>query len=798
MKLDYFYSGTSSRKVDNRIDYEGFVAAIRNPYIHTILDQVRVGDKEQKKELPCVCYMGTSQTGQRKAADMQPTGLVMIDIDHCDDPETSYRDIERKLAEAEQAGDKGMTLYLAHRTPSAHGLRLVFLNVPGIDSVEGQITHFAERLGLSAYGDVDMACKDLTRISFLVPEEDVYRLDEMMFYDHEVYVKAGARMGNSAKPLVNATAGQTASNTIDPMLYKDFKYGEIPVRDIALAYCEYYFPDGNHMPPDGTRHTFYNQMIKDFRCICDNKPEILVSVLPTFNRDYKECFDQCYSICQRNNLSKLPRPFYFFLKDKGWYVNPFGRKENELLDVDEEPEDPYQQLDQLIDAMPKLPPVFRELMNTAPRYYKIPYMMSLLPIMGTMTSYLEGRYNGQNQTTSFMTVVYAPPSSGKSYLVALSKVMLTYINNRDMISAARDDIYARTVKSKSANEKSPEDPRTPMRIMPAINSLPKVLSKMRNNQGYHMFTAVEEMDTWIKGSKRDGDKNDLYRTAWDNGEYGQSFMSAQTFNGIVKLYWNVLITGTIDQVLRYFSNIENGMITRCSICDLGDQTFTLAPRFKDLTNKDRKVIEDFKRKCDEESYVEPMNFDMNALYDVKDEDFDKTVPWRQEFRERQEVDIDWILPHIDKWGRDQALLASKAADHARDVFRRRVAVRGYRLALMCTALYPKIREREKQVIVDFVLWFMECDLYGILKLFGKRYNEHWERSTSEVQEYRFPDAFDQLNEEFTTKELLDAMKQTNITSRHYQVLSIWKKAKLIEKTGKGHYKKLTNKKETKK
>ena len=45
------------------------------------------------------------------------------------------------------------------------------------------------------------------------------------------------------------------------------------------------------------------------------------------------------------------------------------------------------------------------------------------------------------------------------------------------------------------------------------------------------------MDSWAKGVKAaGGNKDDMIRIAWDNGEYGQQFKSANTFKGTVNLY----------------------------------------------------------------------------------------------------------------------------------------------------------------------------------------------------------------------------------------------------------------------
>jgi hypothetical protein len=347
------------------------------------------------------------------------------------------------------------------------------------------------------------------------------------------------------------------------------------------------------------------------------------------------------------------------------------------------------------------------------------------------------------------------------------------------------------VNRKGSNEKSPEDPKVTMRNMPPINSTPELLIKMRNNQGYHMFTYCEEMDTWNKGSKSQGtDKNDMFRIAWDNGSYGQAYKTTGTFKGEVKLYWNVLITGTLNQLYRYFNDIENGLITRCSFSDLGDQRFAEMPIFKRLSDRDQKTIEKFMKRCDENTYTAPLDFDTNRLYDIKDEEFDEQVPWRYEFKPRQLFDLKWIFPDLQKWLKAQKKDAREGVNDACDVFRRRCAVRGFRLALLCYALYPKVGETEKKVIRDFVLWYMDCDLYNMMKLWGFKYNQMMVENTTPIVTKHHNNYFIELPNEFTVDDLVNVINRHNGITKPTLAIHLWKKSGLVEKVGRGKYRKL--------
>ena len=261
----------------------------------------------------------------------------------------------------------------------------------------------------------------------------------------------------------------------------------------------------------------------------------------------------------------------------------------------------------------------------------------------------------------------------------------------------------------------------------------------------------------------------------------------------MNLYWNVLITGTINQVHRYFKDIENGLITRCSFTDLGDQRFADMPIFKRLSERDLQVIDRFMKRCDENTYTAPLDFDTNRLYDIKEEEFDQEVPWKYEFRPRQICDLNWIIPDLNKWLKTQNKDAKTGVNDACDVFRRRCAVRGFRLALMCYALYPKVGEREQKVIRDFVLWFMDCDLYNMLKLWGAQYNEMMVESTKQKVTRHHNDYFVELADEFTITDLANVIKKFEGITKPHDAVHLWKKSGLITKVGKGLYRKIKKK-----
>ena len=751
-----------------------------------VIDNVakyRQGDAEAKLWLPAINFVGSSKTTRMNAA-MVPTQLVMIDIDHCEDPKGAWKSIIDRMT-WEWVCDN---VDVAHISPSGKGLH-IFFESQGFATLKENMDWLNNQCDFQQYGDYDSVVHDFARISFAFPVEDLLfesvRLISNTLPSPAILLVNPAYDPNAGKKQKGEKAeGATKTSSVGdantpPTFSKEEEqkmnvadWRGVPLKKIIDAWVEY-----RGTPGPNEIHNYYNEMVKYFRNIMGNNKRLIFYLLPKFGHTDEECWSQVQSICRANTLSQLDKPFYFFMKDKGFYVSTRKSSiDNYMLsDVDEFS----------FGEMPTPPPVIREFIRMAPKDFRVPVVNALLPMLGTLSSYVQARYpyDDQMHTTSFFSIIYAPPGTGKGFV---SRMMFLFddLKLRDMVQQAREDIYLRVVRQKGANDKAPDQPLTSLRIIPPKNSEAEFLQKQKDNHGYHMFTYAAEMDSWAKGEKAaGGNKSDMIRIAWDNGEYGQQFKSAQTFKGKVNLYWNVLITGTQNQVEKYFSNVENGLVTRCSFTSIENQDFQLVSLWKPMQEQGEKVIRAYMKRCDENTYEEPCNIAPEDLITVSDENFDKEIDWRFKFKERQTVDMSWIMPVINAFHEEQCKQALADIDHARDVFRRRVGVRGFRLALLCTTLYPKLNKRAIETIKKFVKWWMEVDIECILKLWGAKYNNQAE---AEPQLYNRT-AFKSLGDTFTKNDLFVVLKQQNIKTPVRQIIYQWKKAGYIEKDGQDTY-----------
>ena len=754
------------------------------------IDKVRSApNKEEKaiakKNVPGVIFTGRTES-TRMASAMIPTQLAMVDIDKC---EKDPKEIWQRLFELKGNDWICDNIVLAHITCGGRGLRIVLRGQKGLTTLIDNMKWFSEQFPLEeGEGEYDDAVHDFSRLSFLT------KADEILFEHSMLYMETEPELeGDIVNPANNPNCGKDnhagdltkladeaaefSQEEIEK--FEAFDYRGINVRTIVEKYVEL-----RGEPSAGEVHNFYNEMVKNFRCICSNNKRMLLYILPRFGHTAEECWSQILSICKVNTLSSLPKDFYFFLKDNGYYV-PSGAGQGALQQymLNEQPNEEFVE-------PPYLPPVIRELVSCAPKDFVIPSVNALLPIIGTLTSYVGAEYPYDNRihTTSFFSVIYAPPGTGKGFVERFKKLLLKYLDIRDSVQNAKERFYLDKINKKGSNEKSPDNPNTSLRIMEPKNSETELLEKQRNNHGYHMFTFAAEMDTWAKGVRAaGGNKDDLVRVAWDNEVYGQYYKNAGTFKGKVQLFWNLLITGTLQQLLHYFKNVENGLVTRCSFTSIENQQFAEPPIWKPLGAKALKTIEDFIKRCDENSYETPCNVNPSDLDCMTEEQFEEEVDWHFKYKERQIVDLDWIMPEIRDFLREQINQSALDVDVARDVFRRRVAVRGFRLALMCTCLYN--RHMTKTDIANcrkFVRWWMERDIEGIMKLWGPKYNEQ----VNNVPIITQKSVFDQLSSRFTKNDVFACCIKQGVKTPVKMVVYNWKKLGYIEKVGDNVYKKI--------
>ena len=172
------------------VDEAQFYALVRAEQWNENIDKYReTHDAALKRKLPAFIFQATfdeteSKAGKvgrwRKQSATRLTGLVVMDVDHIDDP---LGLVNEKL---EMSNEKWAALgvLLVYITPSGKGLKIVFKARHDWGNLIDNQHAMAKVLGV----EVDESCKDASRMSFICKETDIMYLDKELFtYEDKEY-----------------------------------------------------------------------------------------------------------------------------------------------------------------------------------------------------------------------------------------------------------------------------------------------------------------------------------------------------------------------------------------------------------------------------------------------------------------------------------------------------------------------------------------------------------------------------------------------------------------------------------
>ena len=766
MPIDIFNNAhsTQAKECTSALFWEAVNKPSTKSTIEAIREQLAQGNKEAaanlKRSLPAVSWQGHSLNGRRGNDFTEPSGLYMLDIDHIASTADSTGNpalIEGTRVAQLAQGDNPWGIVLVHITPSGQGLRVVARFTQPFPTLIEHQRWLAAELGLGA---VDEACKDLARLSFLPQPDDILYIDEHLFTDEaSLQPLAKAKTDADAKAKTDAATPQSRTFGADIV---EATFNGRRISDIAQRYLEV-----NGRPDEGERHTYYVTMANHFRYICDNKAGIILCNLPDLGLSIKEREDIVNHAVKLQYRSMIPHPFYKFLESECIIRT---RNNSALMDDDIPDASP----DKLI--LPSLPPLIREYVAIAPKDFKKPTIFALMPILGTLTTRYRARYiDGHEQSTSFHNVIVAPASSGKSFAKRLYSDLTALLKERDNKADEREQQWIEEQQMSKNSEQQPRNPHVCKRLLSPLISPAQLLERQSSAHGMHQLTFCPEVDTLAKSNKgeRQG-KSDMYRIAWDNDEYGQDYVSNTTFKGTVNLYYNLLLTGTPKAVGTFYSDPENGLVSRVSFCPIYNQLFNDLPVWKEFTSKQQATIDRILKMLDKMQYeVKSNGNEVPApITDITDK-------------------LEFFKAPLREWLREQKEESREGFNIAMDSFRRRSAVKAWRVAMVCVALYGgKVTARNQKTITDFALWYADNDLQELCRMYGDKMDESVLAANSPNISYA-RNIYNLLPDPFSRKELQDALNKCFIKTHISQIIYSWKKDGLIEKVDKTTYRKVT-------
>ena len=519
-----------------------------------------------KKQLPILTPHATFKNGRRLNADAVPSGLSMYDLDHIPDPEGRWREIEPRKDE--------LGIVMAHITPSTEGLRLVFIIPQGMNLAQAQ-RWMAEQLGDQKY---DECVKDYARCSFVVPREYMLYMSDKIWEDPSPTLPQGEGVvttdngvdSHTPSPLRGTTPTLgVESETTDLCPHQTVHHTPSPCGRVgegsagsSLIVSTLEDQLGG-IPTHGSRNNFIFTMACHLRYVCNDDPEWIARILPTYGENREKWMATIRSACNRNqtpHMSRIMQRVLAICKER----------EREEREADEDPDLPPQ--------MPRvLPPLIRLLVSKTPDIYKPAVAHAVFPALATHLWQTRFRYidNVEHEAT-LMNVLMAGTGAGKNCISEPINRIMADIRLRDAESLRREAEWKKEVQSKGANKDKRQRPEglVIQEVDPDMTNAAFV-QRLADAGERFLYTKMNEIDQFdaLKGSGRGKAQFQIMCLAFDpQNAYGQTRIGTGSVTEKVSIRFNWNASTTIGKGRRYFSQVlTDGPISRINFCTIPER-----------------------------------------------------------------------------------------------------------------------------------------------------------------------------------------------------------------------------------
>ena len=567
-----------------------FYELVKDPKWSEAINMYRTtGDASYKRKLPAFIFQATfdetvSKTGKtgtwRKQAATRLTGLVVMDIDHIDNPKAVF--------ESWTIDDRILLVYI---TPSGKGLKVVFKADPEEGNLIDNQHAMAQMLGV----EVDEACKDASRMSFICKEDDILYISKELFtYENSEFGKRydddyrNGRSQGKANQTVKATTAtpshQESGSSDQSLSFKGVPYSYI--------ISEYWKRNGGE-PQEGERNVKLYQLAVQLRAICDNNPAQLLKVMPRLGLSEAEMTTITDSACKETpkGISKVMK---------------------EILDSANKEEKPAvpsinQQLDQWGTEIESMFDSFPVLRDACKGLKKSQYPAALFVAGGSMMTLMTRTWyrfyhrpeNKRRLNCSLYIIGH--PASNKSMADDISNILIAPIEAADKAGLVALNRYKQDTKKKAANKEGKDKPQGIIRIHPARTSNGQLIQDMINakeivdgeEMQLHMFTFDTELDNSITLQQGGSwiNKQAMELKAFHNEKDGQMYQNADSPVDVFNVTWNYIYTGTPIALKKKVNekNFGSGLSTRLAVIPMPTTNFEMLP-YEDEANGDWERI----------------------------------------------------------------------------------------------------------------------------------------------------------------------------------------------------------------
>ena len=561
----------------------------------------------------------TKKGARRLLKGCHLNGLVMLDIDHVDNP----MEVWEKLQKCEALMAR---VVLVHITSSGHGIRIIFIADRQIGNLADQQISFAAVLGYSP----DQSCIDATRNSFAPKEDEILFIDEkrlFTYYDeefdreftpqyrdkktqplhHKFPSDAAEKMASDKHGLTRTSSPDAENNSPSQSVKSDaeIKWRGYDIQRIIDARYAAKLPCAD----DSNRHKESLKLATDLLLMLDGDKQLVQRIVESQpwvqeiiderNENVTQTVESaagCIAEKEKKYVSSLPSKAMLAAIQEycGKTYQEITKTQTSAVTLRDDNMAQWlwewgAEIEALSDEFPLLKDICKGLKRN--QYPAALFVGGgLLMTLMTRCTYRFYHRPEELRRLNNSTLIIGDPASGKSFATRLFKLLASPIVAADKIGKDAINAYREQMRTKGANKEKPKKPKVVVRIHPARTSNAQFIQDMVNAveevdgepMQLHMLTFDTELDNTLSLQKGGAyiDKQALQLKAFHNEEDGQAYSNVDSIFQEFYVIWNFIYTGTPIALKKLVNeqNFGSGLATRLTCIPLPATNFEMMDR----------------------------------------------------------------------------------------------------------------------------------------------------------------------------------------------------------------------------
>ena len=765
----------------------------------------------------------------RKSEYARLNGLCMLDVDHLTHPQSLpkggkpemevarlvFGDIVERWNETHPqdsnegslpSGGQGVGwcsafckhygILFVHITSSGYGLRFVFKADAKRGNLADNQAWLAKELGVK----LDGVCKDSVRDSYCCTREDIIyvELEPLLNYQDEEFEKQFGDAYRTPHQLPRGGEPEPAKTSSpsgeDGRGVEGFR--GVPYASIAKGWMRT-FRRGD--PVVGERNNAYFALVSNcFRYICDFNEDQILKAAPDYGLPESERRTAIRSaLGQRRYGSEegMPRKLHAFLEGMGCRFG--GNADGSARSVDAAQWNAARWADTLAPWFDSK--VWKPVCAYLPRNARVNGLLAAGTMFGTLLSgcRLKNWYDGSDLFLTFMTYIIGEAASGKGDYRELDRLIMEPLRQADARGRKAEEAYQEQMKrlsvSKAKKDDVPEEKHFPIRYLPTDTTLKQKLERCRyalmtfgaEQRQVACYNFETELSSKINYEKSSWNSSqDFDKKSFDCELTGSESRSSMTTNGLVNAFFNFVVTGTPDSLIKKINarNCLDGLPTRLIMGIQPAAGYSMIERCR-------------RRRSDEDSdWLRTVgNRLMQCGWDVNLEQVCKVPKAWQERLGKTTSFADALY----WWGQQKALTCELEQDRIGNYFRKRAPMIAVKLAVVDAILnsLDSFMESGKLELsfssVELAIHLTDYIFEAQIWHFGKLIEDAQESSQIAGLKYentKRVTAYNELPDTFTVKDLENKMNIAKHTAQN--CLSNWVAEGYVKKIKTATYVKL--------